>query len=357
MRVHASVAAVAAAVLVVVAAAAACARAQEEIVCSPAVGTPVNEPAGVAKGINPGRVVWFHDAEVCTWDGNPDTNWWQEGNTDQTTVDKMLAKTLQTLTGDATTAAAWQSLFKYFNKEHKGSNTGYTAGQKIAVKINLNTDWPDYNKTYANNNGNSLSPQFLKALLRTLTSDAGVKQADISVYDAARILVPYLYDAPEGSHDEFPGVHYVDNQGLHGRELVVPDPNTRFYFSNSTIIANADKTQLPTCATKADYMIVVDNFRGHDVAGVTLTGKNWFGSINRPCCPDPYCGKMIGWGFFFFRNRMHSRCSQVKLASAVRRASGVRPHSMEQSTSLARPWAPILRWSTCWATTSLRAMQ
>eukprot|EP01106_Pelomyxa_sp_JSP_P016935 TRINITY_DN657_c0_g1_i9.p1 TRINITY_DN657_c0_g1~~TRINITY_DN657_c0_g1_i9.p1 ORF type:complete len:217 (+),score=49.61 TRINITY_DN657_c0_g1_i9:166-816(+) len=36
-------------------------------------------------------------------------------------------------------------------------------------------------------------------------------------------------------------------------------------------------------------MIVLDNFRGHDMAGITVSGKNFFGSIDRPCCPDLFC--------------------------------------------------------------------
>ena len=81
----------------------------------------------------------------------------------------------------------------------------------------------------------------------------------------------------------------IKKKGGGAREQVVADSETVFLFSN-TDVSNYASTKLPTCATEADYMIVVDNFRGHDLAGVTLTGKNWFGSIWRPCCPDPYCG-------------------------------------------------------------------
>eukprot|EP01106_Pelomyxa_sp_JSP_P016945 TRINITY_DN657_c0_g4_i5.p1 TRINITY_DN657_c0_g4~~TRINITY_DN657_c0_g4_i5.p1 ORF type:complete len:257 (-),score=78.70 TRINITY_DN657_c0_g4_i5:90-860(-) len=39
-------------------------------------------------------------------------------------------------------------------------------------------------------------------------------------------------------------------------------------------------------------MIAVDNFRGHVLSGVTLTGKNWFGSIYRP---DADCYDAGAW--------------------------------------------------------------
>ena len=43
---------------------------------------PVNKPIGVAKGINPGRVVWVHDPDATDWDGPGDGHPWQAEHTD-----------------------------------------------------------------------------------------------------------------------------------------------------------------------------------------------------------------------------------------------------------------------------------
>lgn len=149
--------------------------------------------------------------------------------------------------------------------------------------------------------------------MRSLTANGGVAQEDIYVYDASRVIPPCLFDGPTGSYAEFPSVHYVDNEvckqhnlfrltpykGGGARERVEADPDTVFLFSN-TEVSNYDQTKLPTCATNADYMIAVDNFRGHNLAGITATGKIWFGSIWRPCCPDPACGVEVKYVTRFF---------------------------------------------------------
>jgi len=98
-------------------------------------------------------------------------------------------------------------------------------------------------------------------VLDSLTKEAKVPQEDIYVYDAARLISPCLFDGPTGSHAMFPGVHFVDNQGKNGRELVQPDPETLFLFSDPNV-PNFDMTELPTIATQATYSVVVDNFRG-----------------------------------------------------------------------------------------------
>jgi len=42
------------------------------------------------------------------------------------------------LSGKTNDAASWDAIFKYFNVNHGKGNVGYQAGEKIAVKINLN---------------------------------------------------------------------------------------------------------------------------------------------------------------------------------------------------------------------------
>ncbi len=98
---------------------------------------PANSPMGTAKGIFPGRVTWMWDANATSWDGSSNY-WWSDAYNNQATVDSMLSKSLLALTGEITDAGAWAALFKYFNEQHGRGSVGYTSGEKIAIKINLN---------------------------------------------------------------------------------------------------------------------------------------------------------------------------------------------------------------------------
>ncbi|MCP4711272.1 MAG: hypothetical protein GY869_21845, partial [Planctomycetes bacterium] len=56
-----------------------------------------NAPMGVAKGVNPGRVVWIHDPAATDWDGQggDDGYSWQPEHTNQHFVDDMMSQALQ----------------------------------------------------------------------------------------------------------------------------------------------------------------------------------------------------------------------------------------------------------------------
>ena len=54
-----------------------------------------NDPVGIARGINPGRVVWARDAQATKWAGRwkeKTDQWWLDENTDQSRVEAMLRK-------------------------------------------------------------------------------------------------------------------------------------------------------------------------------------------------------------------------------------------------------------------------
>ena len=72
-----------------------------------------NEPVGIARGINPGRVVWARDPQATKWAGNwkqKSDQWWLDANTDQARVDAMLAATLLKLTSATNGEQAWRAL-------------------------------------------------------------------------------------------------------------------------------------------------------------------------------------------------------------------------------------------------------
>jgi hypothetical protein len=93
-------------------------------------------PVGVPRGVVPGRVTWSHDPSAVTWDGTG--SWWTDANKNQSVIDRMVSRSVCALTNQKKDAQAWNSVFQYFNRTHGRGKAGYKAGEKIAIKVNLN---------------------------------------------------------------------------------------------------------------------------------------------------------------------------------------------------------------------------
>jgi hypothetical protein len=50
----------------------------------------------------------------------------------------MVSRSIRGLTNQKSDVQAWSTIFHYFNRTHGRGNTGYKAGEKIAIKANLN---------------------------------------------------------------------------------------------------------------------------------------------------------------------------------------------------------------------------
>ena len=98
-----------------------------------------NTPMGQGKGVIPGRVAWVRDPAATSWDGTTG-RWWDDANTSQAVVDKMVSRTLQALTDQRSDRRAWDAIFRHFNQTHGFGKEGYRRGEKIAIKINCNQD-------------------------------------------------------------------------------------------------------------------------------------------------------------------------------------------------------------------------
>ena len=255
--------------------------------CDPVPGTPVNAPMGVARGTNPGRVVWKFDPSATTWDGNMNSWWWDQKNLHQGKVSNMLGESLvklieggsmnstNTISSTSTnTSSAWDEVFRSFN-QRQGNTGGYMKGEKIGIKINLNG-----NRQNEDNNGNGISPQLVKSIIGELVNTVGAAEEDISVYDASRYINKNMIVPPQGVNEQFPGVHLIDRFGGEITEAVTVDNNSYLKFSSQDVLMQ-NSTKLPVVATGARYLISIAPFRGHPLAGFTATGKNWFGSIYR----------------------------------------------------------------------------
>ncbi len=236
---------------------------------------PPNTPMGTARGIFPGRVVWTRDSAAATWDGKTG-HWWDDKYTHQTNVDSMFSKSLRALTEEPTDSSAWIALFKYFNENHGKGSVGYAAGEKIAVKINLN----QISVTSAGNQSFT-SPQSVLALLRQLVYKVGVADSDITVYDLIRIIPDAIYSK---CNAEFPHVHFMGWSQGNGREKYVRDTTIVHWSQKLTIeLGGGNPAHLPTAVTHATYLINLASFKGHRYAGVTFCAKNHFGTLS---CDD-----------------------------------------------------------------------
>ena len=243
-----------------------------------------NAPIGVAKGANPGRVVWVHDSSVSDWTGVGDGHWWLNNHTKQAIVDQMMSQTLCALSGKTNDTAAWDTLFRYFNSTHGHGSQGYATGEKIAIKINLtycshNAAWcivdtSTYSLTHYLDYMHT-SPQVVRSLLRELVNVVGVNQSDISVGDPSAYYPNEYFDS---CYAEFPNVHYIDYGGKFGRTKVTFS-DTPFYWSCRPTGVTMD--YVPLHYVQATYVINLANMKSHLGAGITACAKNNYGSLIR----------------------------------------------------------------------------
>jgi hypothetical protein len=122
------------------------------------------------------------------------------------------------------------------------------------------------------------SPQMIRALLRQLVNTVGVAQEDVTVGDTLALFPNQYYDL---LHGEFPNVRYLDrNGGVEGH------PRTKVTVSSLPVYwserpENKEQDFVPQQYAQAKYLINLANLKSHTMAGVTLCGKNHFGSLIR----------------------------------------------------------------------------
>jgi uncharacterized protein (DUF362 family) len=236
-----------------------------------------NEPMGTGKGIFPGRVVWVHDSAAVTHNITNSTGdyWWQDDNIRQLSVNKMVSEAIQTLTGKQSDSAAWDAIFRYYNNTHGKGDVGYSAGEKIVIKLNLNTGTSGSSYSRSDNRTIDTSPQIVCAVLDQLANHAGVAQADIGFGDPGRNVDNIFWNK---FHSQFPDVKYWGNGN--GRTPIT-NSNSKVFFSSDGKLNH----YLPKCYVDAAYMINIPVFKQHHRAGVSLGAKNHIGTFV-PFTPD-----------------------------------------------------------------------
>ena len=236
-----------------------------------------NEPIGVGKGIFPGRVVWVRDSssvdQQCT--NSSGDYWWMDSNTDQAIVNTMVSKALKSLSGKETDAEAWDAIFRYYNQTHGRGDVGYSAGEKIVIKLNLNTGTSGNSYERGDNRTIDTSPQIIFAVLDQLVNYAGVAQEDIGFGDPGRNVDNIFWNK---FHSQFPDVKYWGNGS--GRTPIEPSDTKIFFTSDGKL-----QHYLPDCYVDATYMINIPVFKQHHRAGISLAVKNHIGTFV-PFTPD-----------------------------------------------------------------------
>ncbi len=226
-----------------------------------------NIPLGEAKGMFPGRVVWGHNPKIASWDGKTGF-WWEDKVNNQEETNKLLAETLSQLTNTKNEKKSWESLFRFFNKNKKNSDSDYQSGEKIAIKINMNnTD------AHESSNRINANPQVVLSLLNSLILQGGVPQESITVADPSRFITNNVFDK---CHAAFPNVIFVEHNGGDGRQKATfTDNGFRYSFD-----FDKQTKKLANCFVEADYVINLALMKGHVSQGVTLAAKNFFGCLD-----------------------------------------------------------------------------
>jgi hypothetical protein len=132
------------------------------------------------------------------------------------------------------------------------------------------------------------SPQMIVALLRQLVGAVGIRPSDISVCDTLAYLVHEYYTI---LHREFPAVRYVDHAGRFGRSRVQAS-SVPLYWSCWPEGTATDV--LPLGFVQSEYLVNFASLKGHAATGVTLCGKNHFGSLVRWPLEQGYYNMHLG---------------------------------------------------------------
>lgn len=236
-----------------------------------------NQPIGEAKGTMPGRVVWVHNPDATNEDmtNSEGDYWFMDKNCNQQVVDQMLTSGIKSLTNTQDIAVAWDSLFKYFNRNHGKGNVGYTKGEKFAIKINITNSagMSGTSKDYDQERMDA-APQMVLSILKQLIEVVKVPESDIWIGDNYRTFRDEYWDLCQSV---YPDVHYVDGKGKSGREKTIPTATQVLKFSNGKATSS-----LPQHYINAAYFINIPCLKSHETGGITIAAKNHQGSVLKP---------------------------------------------------------------------------
>ena len=252
-----------------------------------------NNPMGTGFGVFPGRVVWVRNPAAtnqnCT---NVITDaYFMAKNNNQHSINSMADQAIKSVGGMATVSESWDAIFKSFNKKKTGSETGYSPGQTIFIKVNNGqagwaTNWNDLsekgNDSFVTKVKNAAmsntTPGTVLAIVRQLVDSCGVPQENIYIGEPMTHVYKSLYDA---IHPKYPNVKIMDkdNYTSLGRTTSTGwTSDVIFYSDNGDDMADAVTDRMMYEMYDADYLIPIAALKAHARAGVTFCAKLHFGS-------------------------------------------------------------------------------
>lgn len=231
-----------------------------------------NDPIGIARGLQPGRVVWVQDEGATNENYVPQTGsndlWYSNDNADEAVISSMLEKSITSYAGVEDLSDAWDLIFKAFNSTHGKGDVGYTPGERIAFKINLtNQSCSDRERPERMD----ATPQLLNAILDQLVNVVGVDEYYITMGDPYR---EFREEYKDLVMSKFPEVIYVDGRGGSTVVQTQPSADAVLTFSDGQYTST-----LPQQYLDAEYVINVPCLKTHNEGGITLIAKNHQGSF------------------------------------------------------------------------------
>jgi len=223
---------------------------------------PLRHSLAAPRAVPPHRVVHAHSLGATYWDYA--TGWYGD-YVSQAVVDAMTDRGLMALTNTNTLADAWGALLP-----------AYTAGQKVAIKINTN----NASCSVSDNDIDPL-PQPINSVIRGLKT-IGVSESNI-----------YVYDVSNGMHQSampdrlvnkiaalYPGVKYdAYASGCSAPLHLGYSATEKIHFTVPAGKPLISDRPLCNVLVDADYLINMPIMKKHGMAGVTLGFKNHFGSL------------------------------------------------------------------------------
>jgi hypothetical protein len=269
---------------------------------------PANEPYGEAKGIFPGRVVWYwnpdatNESSTMTVNGdgivdNNDDVYYLPKNNNEAVIDDMFDKVMLRLTGATSVASAWDSVFRYHNRTANQIDSGYSAYEKIYIKTNnqgigltfpMNQDLSQKDYTVWGKfpiHMTATSPYSILATLKHLVNEAGIPQENIYIGDPHNNFNNIYYNI---IRDAFANVHIIGvNQNAvvdceaYGRTLSVKGTTDEVFYSEKGVLIDGGSDKFYQQLIDADYIINIAAFKSHIRGGISLFCKSHFGSHTR----------------------------------------------------------------------------
>jgi hypothetical protein len=246
-----------------------------------------NAPFGIAQGIMPGRVVWVWNPDAtnenCTNNVANDDGYFLAKNNNQHVIDKMVAEGIRNVAGKKNQKQAWNTIFRYFNKQKGRGDRGYKNGETVFVKINQGCANWSTDKDLSRREGalgySETSPAVILSVISQLVNEAGIPQNKIIVADP---LAHIYSDNYTMLHNVFPDVVYGDKtqiNTLYGRTFLTPETTPVIFYSDKGAVLRNKTDCLYSAMQNCDYMINIAALKAHGCAGITLMAKNHFGSI------------------------------------------------------------------------------